>query len=731
VHPQDVSGAAWFDEVMIMQLPRVQLKTSAPLNAGADEQPPELIASVRDLTGEDLSISIEVADVDGAVVDVYDTLVGGGAIETRWRPRLPRFGWYEARMHILSSNGRVGGSEIHFIWIPPYRDRSEELSPGAMKDRARFGLIMRSLPPATGEETARMLESIGVGRVTIPLWSDLGESQVPAAFAPFADYLLSKWFDVGFSLGRVPRELAQQSKVPLDDPWSLLLGDPAAWMPHLGDIFDRYGQRVHRWQIGSVGDDRSFWRPKGAGDFVALQQILSKLVSSPRICLPTRMDREWNLEAVKGRSEAGTLIAVVSPETTDLGVSEGVRSFYAQKGPEGEPVELAVTLPMFPQEIFGRRTPAAELVKRAVECWAATSGEEAREPSLSVVEPWAVSAGSLTQVLPRPELAVWANLLNRLGDRRVLGSFPIAEGVACYMLGPSEGTPADRGGALVAWNRSAPESLAVLEGYLGEDPVQVIDVYGNRRPAPDAPVVAGRRTGVRIPLGPEPVFVEGVDVELCRFLSLFRLDNPFLESTNNQHERSLIIENPWPVSISGKVTILEPGGFDVVKGQRDRNWRIAPRAIPFAVDPRGSVSEPFAVAFSPTEEQGRKPFVVNVELLADKAYGTLTIRRSLDIGLDTAAMELSYSIRGDRGQDLVVEAAIANTGTEALMMELTCFAPGIPRMKTVVSDLVPGRQSVKRFVFSGNAAKLRGQRIIVSAVTPEGGSRLNRSILIQ
>jgi hypothetical protein len=244
-------------------------------------------------------------------------------------------------------------------------------------------------------------------------------------------------------------------------------------------------------------------------------------------------------------------------------------------------------------------------------------------------------------------------------------------------------------------------------------------------------VVAGRRTGVRIPLGPEPVFVEGVDVELCRFLSLFRLDNPFLESTNNQHERSLIIENPWPVSISGKVTILEPGGFDVVKGQRDRNWRIAPRAIPFAVDPRGSVSEPFAVAFSPTEEQGRKPFVVNVELLADKAYGTLTIRRSLDIGLDTAAMELSYSIRGDRGQDLVVEAAIANTGTEALMMELTCFAPGIPRMKTVVSDLVPGRQSVKRFVFSGNAAKLRGQRIIVSAVTPEGGSRLNRSILIQ
>jgi hypothetical protein len=123
--------------------------------------------------------------------------------------------------------------------------------------------------------------------------------------------------------------------------------------------------------------------------------------------------------------------------------------------------------------------------------------------------------------------------------------------------------------------------------------------------------------------------------------------------------------------------------------------------------------------------------VVNIDLVADKQYGTLTIRRAIEIGLSTASMELSYSLRGPGAQDLVVEAAISNTGDEPLMMELTCFAPDLPRAKNMVADLVPGRQSVKRFVFSGQAANLRGKRIIVSAVTPEGGARLNKSILIQ
>jgi hypothetical protein len=319
----------------------------------------------------------------------------------------------------------------------------------------------------------------------------------------------------------------------------------------------------------------------------------------------------------------------------------------------------------------------------------------------------------------------------------VVGSLPVAEGVTCYILAPAPGVPAGRGGCLVAWNDSAQPQDAILAADLGEGRAQIVDIFGNALPVSSAalpslvPGAAERSTRpvTRIQLTTTPIFIEGVDVPLLRFMSSVAIDPPYLESSNDQHERDLVITNPWGTGITGRITILEPGGFET--GHKDRTWRISPRSARFNI-PAGKTDRiPVKIAFSPVEEVGPRDFVMAVELSADKPYGTIEIRRSIDVGVKTIGLDLSYATQGPDGADLAVEAMISNTGHQPLTLEITAFAEGLPRTKASVTALTPGNQAVKRFVYAGSAAALKGQRVILSVFDPESKMRVNKSILIK
>ena len=103
-------------------------------------------------------------------------------------------------------------------------------------------------------------------------------------------------------------------------------------------------------------------------------------------------------------------------------------------------------------------------------------------------------------------------------------------GLRCFILSPVSENSLGRG-ALVAWNEGAAEGDAVLHAYLGPGPVRVVDLYGN---STDAPLRASgadggepgsetaRRPEVAVPIGAEPVFIEGIDPMLTRFLASVR-----------------------------------------------------------------------------------------------------------------------------------------------------------------------------------------------------------------
>jgi hypothetical protein len=269
------------------------------------------------------------------------------------------------------------------------------------------------------------------------------------------------------------------------------------------------------------------------------------------------------------------------------------------------------------------------------------------------------------------------------------------------------------------------EEPVELTAHLGEGPVRVVDLFGNERPA--EVVTGGRRPGaVRVALGEAPVFIEGVDVNLARCLSTLRVEPAELRAGGEAQEMAVVLHNPWPVVLSGRLAILEPGGFE--SGQKDRAWRIGPRAARFQIAPGGRERLEFSAAFSAGEESGPKDFVFELELQGETRHGPLDVRRVVEVSLPGLRVDVAATARPSG--DVVVEAAILNTSGEPRTLNLTVFAPGEPRRKAMVPDLEAGQQLSKYFVFAGARGALRGQRLAVTLEDADSNARTTKSVVV-
>ncbi len=144
----------------------------------------------------------------------------------------------------------------------------------------------------------------------------------------------------------------------------------------------------------------------------------------------------------------------------------------------------------------------------------------------------------------------------------------------------------------------------------------------------------------------------------------------------------------------------------------------------------GAVPErlPVSIGFGSSEEAGAKAFIMELVVQADQTYPPIEIRRDVRLGMADLRLDLSYYVRGD---DLFLEAGVANHGSDSISLQMTAFAPDLPRTKAQVNDLSAGDRTIKRFAFAGELSRLRGQRIVVTIQNPETSARISRSILIR
>lgn len=712
---QDYNGAAWFDDVRVEQVPRVELTSSAVAGVSVAPTKPELRLRVQDLTGEQLRVRVEIEDIDGHLVDALETPIESGGRQLAWAPILPAFGWYRATMTVIGPTGEgVAQRETDFAWVAPLRPSDRLL-------RRSWGLIAEDMEARRVPLLPELIELAGTGGVSLSVWSNVGVGELDPGdkrsreeIDATVNRLVERRQDITFVLGHAPEAMAREARVDPDDPIEILAGDNDVWMPGVSSLLSRFGERVTRWQVGPTGSDRAFWRTTLARDLRLVERGFRGLVPRPTMTAPWRI--EQGIETARGVDA----LTVVVPGNVP---AEGIRQ-YAVQWSGGKPSDLPqrsasrrstklpeVTLVLQPPdaEVFGVRDSVEELVRRGAMAWA--SGV----PRASIELPFRFAAAHDAPAVPTAALPAWRTLVSHLSGREFAGSLPIATGVTA-LLARSESSTS--GGALVAWNSHALPTDAVLSGYLGASEVTITDCFGNARVS-----VADEGGRHRIALSQSPMFIEGVDVNLLRLRAGVHLSPASLPARAERHNMNVVIENPWSGPISGALRLAEPA-----------EWEMSPRVIPFVLQAGQSRSFPFTISLGVGEPSGHRWIGAELDITSDRRYPTLRLDLPLELGLETIQMQPSYRYLAGRDgtlSDLMVSMLVTNLDTQPVTLECFVQAPGQRSQQAPISALEPGESAIRRFVFAGAAKTLRGKKILAGLKEMGGTGRLNKLIEVQ
>ncbi|MEM1184335.1 MAG: hypothetical protein AAGI53_04950 [Planctomycetota bacterium] len=751
VQRQDLTGAAWFDDVRVIQLPRVEVWSRVEGNVIYSEERPDFNYLVRDLTGEPLAIRLIAFDDRGVVVDEHRIESKGGVETGVWTPDFPSLGWYRVIARVETGDGTIDQAFADAIWIPsvstiPSRPEASRSAFAGMPymnavdlesitDRRRFGVGLTEVPDAASPELARAIASVQPGFASVAIWdkTTLGETMAQRvnALAPAIDRLTTSIPLVELAFERIPDDVRIEAGLDSGDVIGLLAGEPMVYSDALRRPLDRFGGGVARWRLGPGGSDRAFDRATLGDDLRTIESVVSRLVPTPILGIPWRADRALSEDA----TAPARLVSIRGfPSDGADGVVHAARRWANAVGdPDGSftPPGLRLEFPGTVHNdhpVVGRRGRVVEFARAITMLWAELSVAEfaALDWGVSLADAWSWTPGRRGELAPSPELAAMRVAADRLAGRTFVGEPVLIKGVRTLLFeGP-------RGAMLAMWRSG--EGPDTMRARLGISDVIAYDVYGNPTPIELRFDETETVLEHEITLGNEPMFVEGIDADLIRFLSGVRLDPPLLEARVGERQHDIVIDNPWSGSVRGRMFILEPGG-GLLEGdamlRARRSWKIAPRQRSFVVSGRSEYRGPVGITFSPAEESGPRDLIIDVELSAEEDYGLVRLVRPIEIGLTEADLAVSYRRGpGPGGPDLVIEAQVTNSADTSISVELFARAPGYPRERAIIAELGPGESATRVFPYLDAIDKVNGQRIHVAAVIEETGGRLTRSMKV-
>lgn len=765
VDVEDVSGAAWFDDLRVFQVPRIKLSTNAAGNVIAAPDRPAVELSVLDLTGEDLTATLTAYDASGEMVATVDRAVSALGRPIRWTPPLTEFGWYRVVVWARATDETVGVASADLAWLPEPSARAGDPEP-------RLGVRLTRREGETLDLLPMLLEKSGSSMLLFDVWSradpgaaDGGEGggkrrggeggMTPAAedpaFASLVERVLEDEHEVTFVLERVPRDLARSALIDSSEALHLLSGDESAWLSRLRPLLTRFGERVRRWQVGVPPASTDLPRAAPHRDADAIHRTLFKLIPRPVVVLPWRLTHPFpdrpSAPAPEETAEGGRLgpLGVATP----TGSAADALTRYEPAAPAVTfsapsalpPASVAAMTDAWPTgdghtllletldaETFGRLASATDLAQRVIHAWRAGAGR------VAIDAPWTWTEPRLGGAAPTVAFPVWRTLSSVLTGSEPVGELPVSTGVTALIAQPRRPSGvvarSREPGKLIAWADAAPPERARVRGFLGREPVVVRDLFGNtHRPA-------RFRDEYDIPLTGAPVFIENVDTDLLRFRSALRVEPAFLETRAMRHAVSVVVENPWSTPISGRLRLAGPD-----------DWEVQPRVFHFTLQPGETRRLPASVTISLGEEAGSRALRAQVDLRAEEAYPVLDLPVPVEVGLRSLELSASYAFVPHRpapgeegvageadepaGDDLILTVVATNVSDRPITMEAFAHAPGYPLREATISSLEPSHAAIRRFRFEHADPALLNQRVRIGLRERDNTGRLNTSVLVR
>lgn len=692
---EDVNGRAYFDDLRVYQVPRVELTTEARSNLTLAPDEVQVSLRVRDLVGVQLHADLLVYDRHARVVDTYSEPVSSVPRPIEWKPALKEFGWYRVAVSIRDDKGVVGHSSCDFAWLG-------ELNKVSAEDARQFGIVITRDDEEISSDLPILIDKLGTGSLWMEMWSrGVSEAEDPwRAIGAVIERLLEMRQSITFVLERIPTRAAEMSHLDSEQVLMLMSEDADRWLDRLAPLLTRFGERVRRWQLGPTGSNAAFEHIAPVEVAGKVRDALFSLIPRPVVVLPWVADQ--SVEGT-GLEVANILLPRDLPSES---IEPLVRTWR-------DIPDVALIIQSPDAERYGISAAGVDLAKRAILAWEAGVGVMGTE------SPWEWRTGRLREAMPKPIYPIWRTLTAMLAGREPVGELSGTTGLRVIIAGPGNSRSAPkRAGLLVAWNESADPENAVLRGYLGAGRITVRDLYANTR---EISLVDGEHA---IPLTSEPIFIEGVDTTLLRFRAGLRLEPRFIELRAERTEAELIIENPWRTSISGLIRLEHPD-----------DWQVTPRSAQFVVPGGESLRIPLLLTLGLHHESGTKTLRAHVTISGERNYPAgLIMPIEVELGLEGLLVNPAYKFvaREDGGpEDLVVTVMVTNIGDRARMLEILAGAPGFPRKDLMLTELPPGQAVVRRFLFENASETVRGQRVGISVREREGTGRWNTRIEIR
>lgn len=681
LYQQDIKGAAWFDDIVVFQLPRLSVKPPATIagNIFGPGQKVELDLTVSDLGRGDTGVKLQplLTITDGA---------GTAVVKERWsitvdaaQPWSHRYtcaalppGLYTATLDVADEKSMIARRTCKFMQLAA----ADQM----LRPAARFGIVATSWPPEAWPQLPAILKQTGVGLVHLPAWRrDMSEDALLRKDQPF-DVLINAMqrhdIQTLASFSEIPSVLTEKlnDRSSGDSILTLLDADPNVWRPYVSFLLARYTNRVDHWQIGDANDRFFSGDARYAQLYTRTRAELASMMKQPSLIIPWHAFYDFDPAAFPKAQLNLRLPSSIKPAM----LPTYIRSFAeAMNDPPGSAPNIIAKVEPLDDQKYNRLERLSDFAQRIVHARAANP----KAVLIDLPLQRQTTIGSTTSE-PNELFVIYSTLVRNLGDAAFKQELTLAPGIRAFLF------ERDGAGTIVLFNENAADAELSFDLPLGATP-RLVDLFGNTT------ALTPNNGTTKITVTPMPVLLNQLDPRLTELRCSFALAQAHLPAGAGVVRTQVLLTNPYSDTFTGTLHLQGP-----------RGWTIDPPSMPVAITAKGNFTAPITIRYPYSEFAG--PKTIKGRLTLDNATRNgASGAQTLDLFFNAAVVSdivemtvISQMMVGANGPELVLQQMVTNITSDKLNAQGYAMVPGFARQQRFILELKPGQTTIKRYVFN-------------------------------
>ena len=670
VHPvssKSYRGESGFDAIRIHRTPRLKLSVDKPsqlygqsekvtvrcLATGMNTEQTSLILKLFDHNGKEiLSVDRRFVRDDSQMKKLISTNTPGakdlaskywGGYCDWWLPELEP-GYYEISTKL--ARGTSGPFELrqHFAVLSKH---------GNGRPDTRFGWTMNASESffPSGLNTNRFIDTFREGRVgklKLPIWFDSTDPKSAREVIERIDRVQTAGIQCVGVIASPPKSLRDKYPRLNSDETGSALEDSVLVQSFIEPVLRQMSVRIADFQIGWDHESDFASNPRFSASLDAIVRLARRYGQETQIIAVH--NTETRLSPVKG-IDRWQLYA-----NEELTKQEMASVTEATDEHSGRSHWLSIT-PISPNK-YSLHVRVQDMVARML----AVVNESGSQSTMAwVSDPTNDQVGMIDKLGgPREMFVPFRSMSAALVGLRNVGSLPHKSLGTNHLLVNLDQAK------LIAW--STHTSYAQL--YLGEN-IQAYDIWG--RDVPVENLVTDRGKVQRIEIGPWPVIIEGINLEVARWRMGISLEERRIDPLKGQtHELKLRFSNPMGLPASGSVRVLAPA---ILRDSTTVDVEIEANSS-------GTINVP--VVLLPNANSSISPIQLDFTMNSSVPV-RFSIDEELHVGADDIEFEVEYQI--DDQNQMWFTIIANNNSDEPISFNCTLLIPNRAHERTLMVNL--------------------------------------------